>query len=80
MEINTFEWAPIHDTATLGEALAHLRLSMNVDQRVLAERIGTHRPVISRLENGHAVAQLELVFKILRELGHQLRIEPTDTP
>jgi len=76
MEIGTYSgWSPIRDTQTLGLAIAQLRRDADFDQAELANRIGVHRPAVSRLENGHAVAQLELVFTVLRELGWQLRLE-----
>jgi transcriptional regulator with XRE-family HTH domain len=60
--------------------LAELRRLHGLDQAELARRVGAHRPALSHLENGRAVAQVELIFRVLRELGYEVRLEPTGAP
>ena len=68
--------APIRDARALGHALKIYRRRDNIRQAQLAERLGTYRPNISRIENGHAVEQLDLLFSMIRELGLEIRLEP----
>ena len=72
--------APIRDAEVLGSVLAELRRGSGLDQADLARRVGVHRPALSHLETGRAVAQVELIFRVLRELGYEIRLEPTGTP
>ncbi len=72
--------APIRDAETLGSVIAELRRTSGLDQEELARRVGVHRPALSHLETGRAVTQVELIFRVLRELGYEVRLEPTGTP
>jgi HTH-type transcriptional regulator / antitoxin HipB len=64
----------IRDARTLGAVLADFRRERGVDQDSLANQLGTYRPTLSRLENGHAVAQIELLFQIIRALDLEMTI------
>lgn len=65
---------PIRDAFMLGRVLAAQRRQRGFTQAGLASAIGTHAPMLSHLEQGHATTQLELVFQILRELGLELQV------
>jgi HTH-type transcriptional regulator / antitoxin HipB len=58
----------------LGLLLAECRASLGVDQADLADRLGTHRPSISNIENGKATIQTELIFAMLDALGLEISI------
>ncbi|RUO55521.1 helix-turn-helix domain-containing protein [Pseudidiomarina homiensis] len=51
----------------LGYVIQHKRSSCGLDQRMLAQRVGSSRATISRLERGRSVA-LETVLLVLAEL------------
>lgn len=68
--------APVADARALGRALRACRKHAGLDQAELARRLGTYRTNLSRIENGHAVEQLDLVLASLRELGFELAIQP----
>lgn len=54
----------------LGENLKALRLSRNIDQRVLAERAGVSPRALQRLENGEG-SSLNTLIKVIRALGRE---------
>ena len=76
MDNRTDRLAPIRDARALGHAVKTYRRRHGIRQAQLAERLGTYRPNISRIENGHAVEQLDLLFSMIRELGLEIRLEP----
>ena len=47
------------------------RLKAGLTQQQLAERIGTKKTYISRLENGKADVQLSTLFRIFEGLGRR---------
>lgn len=57
------------------EMLKGARKEANITQQELAEKIGTQKSYISRLENGKCDIQLSTLFKIFETgLGRQLRL------
>ncbi len=74
MEIDTSATGRIRDASMLGRALAEHRRRQGLTQARLAAVLGTHAPMLSHIEQGHATAQLDLVFLILRELGLELQV------
>lgn len=59
----------------VSKMLKETRKSANITQEQLAEKIGTKKSYISRLENGKADIQLSTLFKIFETgLGRQVRL------
>ena len=56
----------------LAETLKAERLKAGLTQEQLAERIGTKKTYISRLENGKADVQLNTLFRIFEGLGRRV--------
>lgn len=50
------------------------RLKAGLIQQQLAERIGTKKTYISRLENGKADVQLNTLFRIFEGLGRRVSL------
>ena len=59
---------------TIGKNIADLRKSNGMTQEQLAEKIGTKKTYISRLENGKADIQLNTLFRIFEGLGRRVRL------
>ena len=68
----------VQSSAALATALRQARLARGVDQATLAEAVHTYRPNISHLESGRHVAQLHLLFDVLRELDLELVLQRRD--
>ncbi len=51
----------------IGELLKEERLKANLTQEDLAEKTGTKRSYISRIENGRADIQLSTLFKLIEQ-------------
>jgi DNA-binding XRE family transcriptional regulator len=62
------------DAFILGELLKDERLKAGMTQEQLAERIGTKKSYISRVENGHADIQVSTLFKIFQGLGRRISL------
>lgn len=60
----------------ISEMLKEARKEANITQEQLAEKIGTKKSYISRLENGNADIQLSTLFRIF-EIGLGKRIRFT---
>lgn len=58
----------------IGELLKEERTKANLTQAELAERAGTKKSYISRIENGHADIQLSTLFRLV-EQGLNRRLE-----
>ena len=52
----------------IGEMIKEERLLANLTQEQLAEKTGTKKSFISRIENGHSDIQLSTLYKLL-EIG-----------
>lgn len=51
----------------LGELLKEERAKANLTQAELAEKTGTKKSYISRIENGHADIQLSTLYKLIEQ-------------
>ena len=51
----------------IGELLKEERSKANMTQEALAEKTGTKKSYISRVENGHAVIQLSTLYKLIEQ-------------
>lgn len=60
----------------LGELLKEERTKANLTQAELAEKSGTKKSYISRIENGHADIQLSTLFRLI-EQGLNRKLELT---
>ena len=58
----------------LAECLKDERKKAGLTQEQLAERIGTKKSYISKLENGHADVQLSTLFRIFNGLGKRVAV------
>lgn len=58
----------------LAETLREERLKAGLTQQQLAERLGTKKTYISRLENGKADVQLNTLFRIFEGLGRRVSL------
>lgn len=71
-ERNAFELSC--DAFILGEQLKAERLKANLTQEQLAERIGTKKSYISRVENGRTDIQLSTLYKLFQGLGRKVSV------
>ena len=60
------------DAFIIGEQLKEERLRAGRTQEQLADRIGTKKSFISRVEKGRADIQLSTLVKLFRGLGRQI--------
>ncbi len=58
----------------LAQTLREERLRAGLTQEQLAEKIGTKKTYISRIENGKADVQLNTLFRIFNGLGKQVSV------
>lgn len=58
----------------LAQTLREERLRAGLTQEQLAEKIGTKKSYISRLENGKADVQLATLFRIFEGLGRRVSL------
>ena len=63
------------DAFIIGEQLKEERLRAGLTQEQLADRIGTKKSFISRVEKGHNDIQLSTLVKLFRGLGRQISIK-----
>ena len=62
------------DAFILGERLKEERKKVGLTQEQLADKIGTKKSYISRIENGHADIQVSTLFKIFQGLGRRVSL------
>jgi len=62
------------DAFLLGERLKAERKKAGLTQEQLAERIGTKKSFVSRVENGHADVQLSTIYKLFQGLGRKVSV------
>lgn len=62
------------DAFVIGERLKAERHKSGLTQEQLAEKIGTKKSFISRVERGHTDIQLSTLVKLFRGLGCQVRV------
>lgn len=71
-ERNTFEKGA--EAFILAERLKEERLKAGLTQEQLAEKIGTKKTYISRIENGKADVQLSTLYRIFEGLGKRVSL------
>lgn len=62
------------DAFMLGELLRAERQKAGLTQQQLADRIGTRRSYISRVENGHTDIQLSTLYKLFQGVGRKISV------
>lgn len=62
------------DTFIIGEQLKDERLRAGLTQEQLAEKVGTKKSFISRVERGHADIQISTLVKLFQGLGRQVSV------
>ena len=62
------------DAFILGDQLKAERIKAGITQQELAERIGTKKSYISRVENGHTDVQLSTLYKLFQGLGRKVSV------
>ena len=62
------------DAFIIGEQLKDERLRAGLTQEQLADKIGTKKSFISRVERGHADIQLSTLVKLFQGLGRQVSV------
>lgn len=62
------------ETFCLAETLKQHRKEAGLTQEQLAERIGTKKSYISKIENGHTDIQLSTLFRIFAGLGKHISL------
>lgn len=62
------------DAFIIGEQLKNERLKAGLTQEELAEKIGTKKSYISRVERGLADIQLSTLVKVFRGLGKEVSV------
>lgn len=63
------------DAFIIGEQLKDERLRAGLTQEQLAEKVGTKKSFISRVERGHADIQISTLVKLFRGLGRQVSVK-----
>ncbi len=71
-ERDTFEMEC--DAFIIGEQLKDERLKAGMTQEELAEKIGTKKSFISRVEKGKADIQLSTLVKVFRGVGREISV------
>lgn len=71
-ERNEFELSC--DAFIIGERLRAERLRVGMTQEQLAEKIGTKKSFISRVENGHTDIQISTLARIFNGLGRRVAV------
>ena len=62
------------DAFIIGEQLKDERLKAGLTQEELAEKIGTKKSFISRVEKGRADIQLSTLVKVFRGVGREVSV------
>lgn len=68
------EQSPLTPRYEVVEQLKSARKAQNVTQEVLAERVGTRKSNISRVESGRYNPSLDFLIKVADSLGKQIQI------
>ena len=62
------------DAFIIGEQLKEKRIKAGLTQEQLADKVGTKKSFISRVERGHSDIQLSTLVKLFQGLGHNVRL------
>ncbi|MEX2310374.1 MAG: helix-turn-helix domain-containing protein [Pirellulales bacterium] len=69
----------VHSARDLGHAIRHRRKDQRLTQDELALLAGGHRNRIQELEKGIPTERVELLLRVLHELGLDLVVRPRDS-
>lgn len=69
------EWENIQPEMDIIRALVDARISQNLTQKELAERVGMNQADISKLENGTRNPSLKLLKRLAEGMGMTLKLE-----
>ena len=64
----------IRSGADFGRAIADVRTIRGLTQEALAERSGTPRTYLARIETGMTVAMIDRILRILRRMGAEVAV------
>ena len=62
------------DAFIIGEQLKEKRIKAGLTQEQLADKVGTKKSFVSRVERGHSDIQLSTLVKLFQGLGHNVRL------
>lgn len=62
------------DAFIIGEQIKAERIRQGLTQEELAQKIGTKKSFISRVENGHVDIQLSTLFRLFNGLGRRVAV------
>ena len=62
------------DAFIIGEQLKEKRIKAGLTQEQLADKVGTKKSFVSRVERGHSDIQLSTLVKLFQGLGHDVRL------
>lgn len=68
-------WYRARTRHAIGSAVQDIRRASDVNQTLLARKIGSSRPTISRMERGEAVS-VDTVLDALAALGYEIVVVP----
>lgn len=68
----------IYTPAALGTAIRHYRQQAGLSQAELAELTGLNRTYLSALEHGRETEHLRRLFRVLKQLGVRVNLEPAE--
>lgn len=69
------EWENIQPEMDIIRAMVDARISQNLTQKELAERVGMHQADISKLENGTRNPSLKLLKRLAEGMNMTLKLE-----
>ena len=64
----------VSEVSSIAQALKEERIKSGLTQEQFAQKLGTKRAYISRLENGKYDIQLSTLFHIFEALGHKIKL------
>ena len=68
-------WEESETEYKIEKMMCMLRASQGLTQKELAEKSGINQANISKLEKGNCNVTIKTIDKLLRSMGHKLRIE-----
>ena len=67
---------PVRSTADLGRAIRARRRGQGLSQEEVAQLAGSHRNRVAEIERGGETERLQLLLRLLNELGLELVVRP----
>ena len=68
------EYNLLKDLFAIAEEVYSSRMALKLSQQELAKKVGTTQKVISKIENAEVNFGIDLILRISRELGIQLKL------